>query len=123
MQRRGSLPGFGRSCDDGFREDACSRAATAIQPGEAATGSVVPEENRQRRIIVFIDNTTLHPLRRNEVLNSVKDSLATLLRPGDDVMVAAWGRSEQTFSVAVVDRVGERVGYATARFWGVSDGH
>ncbi|MGZ8867150.1 MAG: VWA domain-containing protein [Thermoanaerobaculia bacterium] len=68
------------------------RAATAIQPDEAATDSVVPEESRRRRIIVFIDNTTLHPLRRNEVLTSVRDSLSTLLRPGDDVMVAAWER-------------------------------
>ena len=68
------------------------RAATAIQPQEADSDAVVPDERRQRRIIVFIDNTTLHPLRRNEVLTSVMTSLSTLLRPGDDVMVAAWER-------------------------------
>jgi VWFA-related protein len=68
------------------------RAATAIQPDEISSDTVVSEEARRRRIIVFIDNTTLNPLRRNEVLTSVTNSLSTLLRPGDDVMIAAWER-------------------------------
>ena len=68
------------------------RATTAIQPDEATNDAVVSEDIRRRRIVLFIDNTTLNPLRRNEVLTSVTNSLSTLLRPGDDVMIAAWER-------------------------------
>jgi VWFA-related protein len=68
------------------------RAATAIQPEESSSGAVVSEDSRRRRIIVFIDNTTLNPIRRNEVLTSVTNSIPSLLRPGDDVMIVAWER-------------------------------
>ena len=70
--------------------------APAAQPStagdEAADQSVVAEEKRQRKIIVFVDNTSLQPHRRNVALREITSALSSLLRPGDDVMVAMWDR-------------------------------
>src|SRR4051794_39447420 len=73
------------------------REETAVP--EAATGQAPspvkpPEENsrRPRRIVVFIDNYSLHPFRRGEVFGAIDRSFDKLFRPGDQAMVAAWNR-------------------------------
>lgn len=67
---------------------------TEVQAADAAAAEepVVSEELRQRKIIIFIDNTSLDPHRRNTALREISDALHSLLRPGDDAMVALWDR-------------------------------
>jgi VWFA-related protein len=52
--------------------------------------SLAPAEVRQRRIIFFIDNASLHPLRRNEVFASIEKFFDKLFQPGDQAMVVTW---------------------------------
>jgi VWFA-related protein len=51
-----------------------------------------PPEVRKRRIIIFIDNYTTHPFRRNDVFRAIDKTLATLMRPGDEAELAVWYR-------------------------------
>jgi VWFA-related protein len=70
------------------------------------TGSQLPNElpaseARQRRLVIFIDNYSIHPLQRKKIFESIDRSLDTLLRPGDEAMVVAWYRGlkiEQPFT-------------------------
>jgi len=52
--------------------------------------TMAPAEVRQRRIIFFIDNASLHPLRRNEVFASIDKFFDRLFQPGDQAMVVVW---------------------------------
>ena len=47
---------------------------------------------KPRRVVLFIDNYSLHPFRRTEVLAAVDRSFDKLFRPGDQAMVVAWNR-------------------------------
>src|SRR5687767_3509123 len=64
----------------------------AAGPDASGEAPVIAEESRQRKIIVFIDNTSLEPFRRNTALRAVGTALDSMLRPGDDAMVVAWER-------------------------------
>ena len=92
-----------------FYEVRSSAVATEpdTAPAESLSGdspSVVQSEQRQRKIIVFIDNVTLGPHRRKEVLTAVRTSLESILRPGDDVMVAVWERQLKILQPFTADR-------------------
>ncbi|HJW95493.1 MAG TPA: VWA domain-containing protein [Thermoanaerobaculia bacterium] len=54
--------------------------------------TLAPAEMRQRRIIFFIDNASLHPLKRNEVFGSIDKFFDKLFQPGDQAMVVTWNR-------------------------------
>jgi len=68
-----------------------SVAAPADMPA-ADDASAIPAEAKRRRIVFFVDNASLHPLRRNEVFASVQKFLDKLFRPGDQAMLVAWNR-------------------------------
>jgi len=58
-------------------------------------------ELRQRRLVIFIDNYSIHPFQRKQIFQSIERSLDTLLRPGDEAMVVPWYRGlriEQPFT-------------------------
>ena len=57
---------------------------------EMAETTLAPAEVRQRRIIFFIDNQSLEPLRRNEVFASIDKFFDKLFQPGDQAMVVTW---------------------------------
>jgi len=66
-----------------------------------ARAPVPPQETRQRRLVLFIDNFSIHPFQRRKIFESIERSLDTLLRPGDEAMVVAWYRGlriEQHFT-------------------------
>ena len=65
------------------------------QPDEAV---MAPAEVRQRRIIFFIDNASLHPLRRNEVFASIDKFFDKLFQPGDQAMVVTWNHGMRMVS-------------------------
>ena len=58
--------------------------------------AVAPPEMRKRSVVVFIDNSSIDPLRRNQVIDSLMKAINTLVRPGDDAMVATWNRHFET---------------------------
>jgi VWFA-related protein len=63
-------------------------------PMDALTTSTpapeVPAEVSRRRIVLFVDNYTIHPLSRNKAFQAVENSLDELLRPGDEAMIVLW---------------------------------
>ena len=63
-------------------------AQTAIQP---PTDEI--NENLKRRIIFYVDNLSLAPFNRNRVFQQMKDFVKTVMRPGDEAMIATYNRS------------------------------
>ncbi|MGK2859089.1 MAG: VWA domain-containing protein [Thermoanaerobaculia bacterium] len=49
----------------------------------------IPEE-RSRKLIFFVDGETLHPFNRNRVYEQIRGFAGTVLRPGDQAMLAVW---------------------------------
>ena len=68
-------------------------------PGQPAAQSAVEppkdeiNENLKRRIIFYVDNLSLAPFNRNRVFQQMKDFVKTIMRPGDEAMVATYNRS------------------------------
>ena len=58
-----------------------SRLPSITGNGQPAT------EARQRRLIIFIDNYSIHPFQRRKIFESIDRSIDTLLRPGDEASV------------------------------------
>ncbi|HKR65631.1 MAG TPA: VWA domain-containing protein [Thermoanaerobaculia bacterium] len=52
----------------------------------------VPEEMK-RRIIFYVDNLSLSPFNRNRVFKQMKDFCDSIMRPGDEAMIATYNRS------------------------------
>jgi len=50
-------------------------------------------DNQKRRIIFYVDNLSLMPFNRNRVFKQMKEFAKTVLRPGDEAMVATFNRS------------------------------
>ncbi|HYH08103.1 MAG TPA: VWA domain-containing protein [Thermoanaerobaculia bacterium] len=53
----------------------------------------VQSEEMKRRIIFYIDNLSLAPFNRNRVFSQMKEFIHTVMRPGDEAMVATYNRS------------------------------
>ncbi|HUR80620.1 MAG TPA: VWA domain-containing protein [Thermoanaerobaculia bacterium] len=58
----------------------------------ALAAKIVPE-NMKRRIIFYVDNLSLSPFNRNRVFQEMKDFVNTVMRPGDEAMIATYNRS------------------------------
>jgi VWFA-related protein len=67
-------------------------AGTPTQPTSLAAIEQIPD-NQKRRIIFYIDNLSLMPFNRNRVFKEMKEFAKTVLRPGDEAMVATFNRS------------------------------
>ena len=64
------------------------------QPSPAATPATDQvNENLKRRIIFYVDNLSLAPFNRNRVFQQMRDFLKTVMRPGDEAMIATYNRS------------------------------
>lgn len=73
----------------------------APPPVQERTGEAPVLHQSPRRIVIFIDNYSIHPFQRKKVFASISRSLDTLLRPGDEASVVAWYRGlriEQPFT-------------------------
>lgn len=71
-------------------------SAPAVEGTSATPAPEVPAEVSRRRIVLFVDNFTIHPLFRNKAFEAVEKSLDTLLRPGDEAMIVFWqGQAQQ----------------------------
>ena len=73
--------------------------ANGATPGTATPATAAaPEnepisENLRRRIILYIDNLSLAPFNRNRVFKDMKAFAASVMRPGDETMIATYNRS------------------------------
>lgn len=63
----------------------------AGEPDPAASKEI--PENMKRRILFYVDNLSLSPFNRNRVFQEMKDFVATVMRPGDEAMIATYNRS------------------------------
>jgi VWFA-related protein len=69
--------------------------APAPPPQTTSTALAVKAvpENMKRRIIFYVDNLSLSPFNRNRVFTEMKDFVNTVMRPGDEAMIATYNRS------------------------------
>lgn len=109
-----------------FYEIRDASAAAPASSGEMqAPLPEVPAEVSRRRIVIFVDNFTIHPLSRNQAFAAVEKSLSTLLRPGDEAMIVMWQGTDQTLApftsdheelIAQFRKAAKRTGGGTALF-------
>ncbi|HYI09940.1 MAG TPA: VWA domain-containing protein [Thermoanaerobaculia bacterium] len=78
---------------------------------EEETGEVVPAvaapappEVSQRRIVVVFDNMSIHPFARAKAIASLEKALDSLMRPGDEAMVAFWDHRMKVVVPFTADR-------------------
>jgi VWFA-related protein len=71
---------------------ATAESAAPAPPVSLAQIEQIPD-NQKRRIIFFVDNLSLMPFNRNRVFKEMKAFAKTVLRPGDEAMVATFNRS------------------------------
>ena len=77
-------------------ESAPKSAATPATPNAPPLSLAAIEQipdNQKRRIIFYVDNLSLMPFNRNRVFKEMKEFAKTVLRPGDEAMVATFNRS------------------------------
>ncbi|HYU25982.1 MAG TPA: VWA domain-containing protein [Thermoanaerobaculia bacterium] len=76
-------------------ESAPKSAATAAMPPQPTSLAAIEQipDNQKRRIIFYVDNLSLMPFNRNRVFKEMKAFAKTVLRPGDEAMVATFNRS------------------------------
>ncbi len=79
-----------------FYEIRAAVAGATPSAEASAPPAEVPAEVSRRRIVIFVDNFTIHPLSRNQAFEAVEKSLATLLRPGDEAMIVLWQGTDRT---------------------------
>lgn len=80
-------------------------AAPGVPGAEAARSAPeVPPEVARRRIVVFVDNYSIHPHTRKQALEALEKSLDTLMRPGDQVMLVSWNNSREIAFPLTSDR-------------------
>ena len=72
-------------------EPAAALAPIAPQPDVAPAS----QDIRRRDVTIFIDNSAIHPFRRNEILGQVQAFVDHNVRPGDTVSLASWGNGLQ----------------------------
>lgn len=79
-------------------------AANAAAAPAAASTAAPPEVSR-RRIVVFVDNYSLHPHARTAALQSLEKSLDKLMRRGDQIMMVIWNNGgRETITPLTADR-------------------
>lgn len=83
-----------------FYEIAGDTAAPAPAPAPAPAAEVrgvataqaaeAPVEMRQRSLVIFVDNSSIDPLRRNQAIDETVAAVDRLMRRGDDAMLVTW---------------------------------
>jgi len=76
-------------------EPAPKQTTTAGAPASATSLAAIDQipDNQKRRIIFYVDNLSLMPFNRNRVFKEMKEFAKTVLRPGDEAMIATFNRS------------------------------
>jgi VWFA-related protein len=72
-----------------FSEVRAEVAAEPLPTEAPAPLAAIPEE-RSRKLIFYVDAESLHPFNRNRVFEQIRGFTGTMLRPGDQAMLAVW---------------------------------
>jgi VWFA-related protein len=91
--------------------------ALAASPGGPAPPAVSDEHHdvRQRKLVFFIDNASVHPFNRNRVLKSMKRLLDEGARHGDAFMIITWNGNaiavplQMTSDLSAADKVWDKL--------------
>jgi VWFA-related protein len=76
---------------NGMVQTATLAAQPPATPRPAAAAAPTSDQDvRARRVVLFIDNSTLQPGNRAKVLRSAKDFLSRAVRGTDQVMIVTW---------------------------------
>lgn len=70
----------------------------------APRAAAVPEEARARRFILFVDNYSLHPFKRNLIFKSLEKFVDEQLREDDEVELVLWTGSLNVITPFTADR-------------------
>lgn len=65
---------------------------------------LIPSEVGKRRIVIFVDNSSVHPLVRNQAFRALEKSLDKLMRPDDQAMVMFFGGRDRIVAPFTTDR-------------------
>src|SRR5215212_7537336 len=66
-------------------------AQTALNaPASPSQAIPAAADMRSRKVVLFVDGSTLRPFNRNRVLNATKEFLHRIVRPGDQILIANW---------------------------------
>jgi VWFA-related protein len=68
----------------------------ASSPSGADGSTTAIRDPRQRRVIFFIDNNSIHAAKRAEILRSIDKVFRQLLVPGDEATIVTWDRGLKT---------------------------
>jgi VWFA-related protein len=68
-------------------------AETRGKSDAAAPEAAAMKDPRPRRVIFFIDNYSMHPSKRAEVIRSIQKFFDRLLVPGDEAAIVTWNRN------------------------------
>lgn len=75
--------------------------------GEATAPDAAPEvppSVAKRRVVVFVDNYTIHPLARNQAFAALEKSMTQIIRDGDEAMIVFWNRGLDVVAPFTSDR-------------------
>jgi VWFA-related protein len=87
--------------------------AGALEPSAAPAVALPPAEMRVRRVVMFIDNSSLPMFQKSKILNSLDKFVENELRPGDEATLVAWSPGLKIVTPFTSDRKLLRAGIAT----------
>jgi VWFA-related protein len=61
-----------------------------MSAAETETAAAAPAEMRRRKMLLFLDNTSLEPSRKNNVLAAAERFINERMRPDDQTMLVSW---------------------------------
>ncbi len=92
---------------------------TIPAPAPAATAAAAaeptlppPAEMRIRRFVIFIDNYSLHPFKRNQIFKSLNKFVDEQMRPEDEAEIVLWTQSLKIITPFTTDRKALKAGIA-----------
>lgn len=87
-------------------------ATTATAQAPAAATPAPPAEMRVRRFVIFVDNFSLQPFKRNQVLKALDQFFDAQMRPGDEAEIVVWTQSLKVITPFTTDKKTLKAGVA-----------
>lgn len=92
-----------------------AQATTVTQASPSSVPAEPPVEIRPRNIVMFVDNYSLNPFRRDKVLQSLRKFVDEQLRPQDRVMLAISAQEVEVVTPFTSDRNAIRDGVESVK--------
>jgi VWFA-related protein len=104
------VPGLTRNDFEIFEDQKPQKITNFYEVGAAPTAPAATvqegtaKEARQRRFVFFIDNDSLHPATRDQLVDSLRKFIEQQLRPGDEASVVSWNNGIHILQVLTSDK-------------------